>query len=185
MRIFSFIVLLGLFLAMVSCLDTERKGYYREIDSMLAGVDSMEMDYGIHPLDSLQIIVELASSLEKQVKANFNEDTVDTQFAKKMNKLRGIRKGNKEVFFKKAFLDTIFRFQREQLTQLRSDIENSAGKRDQYGAFIDSERNNVNIIRGALKEFKLRFDAMRFDYYDINNEIKDRIEIWKSKSENK
>lgn len=165
-----------------SCLDAERRSYYREIDAMIESIDSLEQKYQSQPTDSFLIIKDLSKGLESEVKANFNEDTIDANFAKKMNRLRSIRKGSQYIEIKKMFLDTIFVFQKKQLYTLRNDIEKSAGKRDAYASFIDRERENFGVISGALKDFTLRFDNMRFDYHDIHDDIQSRLENWKSKS---
>jgi chromosome segregation ATPase len=169
------------FFIFTSCLDAERKGYYREIDSMLFSLDSLEQNYQAQPTDSFSIIMNLSKGLEKEVKTHFNEDTIDTEFARKMNRLRGIRKGSQYIEMKKYFLDTIFVFQKNQLTTLREDIEKSAGKRDAYASFVDRERENMGIISGAIKDFTLRNNNMRFDYNDIRDDIESRLENWKSK----
>lgn len=171
-----------IFFLFTSCLDSERRGYYREIESMRLHLEGLEQKYHSQPTDSFLTIKELSKGLENEVKANFNEDTIDADFARKMNRLRGIRKGSQFIELKKMFLDTIFVFQKKQLSILRDDIEKSAGKRDAYAFFIDGERENIGVISGALKDFTLRFDNMRFDYYDIQDDIQSRLENWKSKS---
>lgn len=178
----TLLVLLVLFFAAVSCLDTERKGYYAEIDSMLHVLDSLEQLDRAMPNDSFSIIKKDASAIEKDVKSYFTEDTVDFEFAQKMNRLRGIRKGSDFIAMRRSFLDTIFVFQRAQLLILRTDIENGTGQRDQYRAYIDVEKENMSTISMAFKDYKLRFDAMRSEYYDIADVIRARIKPFKEKA---
>jgi hypothetical protein len=176
-----FWLLLPAFLAF-SCLDAERKGYYTEIDDMLHTLDSLENLHKSLPNDSFKIIKDEALKIEKDVKAYFMEDTVDFEFARKMNRLRGIRKGTDFIAMRRVFLDTIFVFQRAQLITLRKDIENGSGQRDQYRSFVDAERTNMEIISGACKDYNLRFGAMRKEYYDIEGIIRERIRPFKEKA---
>lgn len=176
-----FWLLLPAFLAF-SCLDAERRGYYTEIDNMLHTLDSLEQVDISLPNDSFKIIKDEALKIEKDVKAYFMEDTVDFEFARKMNRLRGIRKGSDFIAMRRSFLDSIFDFQRAQLLSLRQDIENGSGQRDQYRSFIDDERKNMEIISGAFKDYRLRFGAMRSEYYDIEGVIRERIRPFKEKA---
>jgi hypothetical protein len=166
----------------VSCLDMERKGYFAEIDKMLNTIDSLEQLHQGLPNDSFSIIKQEASNIEKDVKSYFMEDTVDFEFARKMNRLRGIRKGSDFIAMRRSFLDTVFQFQREQLLILRGDIENGSGQRDQYRSFVDAEKENVSKIAAAFKDYNLRFGAMRSEYYDIADVIRERIKPFKEKA---
>lgn len=170
------------FFVAVSCLDTERKGYFAEIDSMLLTLDSLEQMHRALPNDSFSIIKEESSKIEKDVKSYFMEDTVDFEFARKMNRLRGIRKGSDFIAMRRSFLDTVFQFQREQLLTLREDIENGSGQRDQYRDFVDAEKENMSLIASAFKDYNLRFGAMRSEYYDIADVIRERVKPFKEKA---
>lgn len=170
------------FFVIVSCLDTERKGYFAEIDKMLNTIDSLEQLHQGLPNDSFSIIKQEASNIEKDVKSYFMEDTVDFEFARKMNRLRGIRKGSDFIAMRRSFLDTVFQFQREQLLTLREDIENGSGQRDQYRSFVDAEKENVSMISAAFKDYNLRFGAMRSEYYDIADVIRERVKPFKEKA---
>lgn len=165
-----------------SCLDAERKGYYAEIDKMLNTLDSLEKLDEKLPNDSFAIIKSDALKIEKDVKSYFMEDTVDFEFARKMNRLRGIRKGTDFIAMRRNFLDTVFQFQRTQLKSLREDIGNGSGQRDQYRVFVDAEKENMSIISSAFKDYELRFGAMRSEYYDIAVEIRARVKPFKEKA---
>jgi hypothetical protein len=177
-----FLLLVILSFAVFSCLDTERKGYFAEIDKMLNTLDSLEQLDQKLPNDSFAIVKAEALKIEKDVKAYFMEDTVDFEFARKMNRLRGIRKGSDFIAMRRAFLDTVFVFQRAQLNTLREDIGNGSGKRDQYRTFVDAEKDNMELISGAFKDYELRFNAMRSEFYDIADEIRARVKPFKEKA---
>jgi len=173
--------LFGIFL-FVSCLDSERKGYYAEIDKMILNLDSLDNLHKQLPNDSFAIIKKLALDIEKDIKTYFYEDTVDFEFARKMNRLKGIRKGSDYISLKRVFLDTIFVFQRAQLLTLREDIEKGSGQRDQYRNFIDSERENMTAIINAFNDYQKRFGSMRSEYYAISDVIIERVKPFKEKA---
>ena len=166
----------------VSCLDAERRSYSSEIDKMIAVLDSLEELHQSLPNDSFSIIKQEASNIEKDVKSYFMEDTVDFEFARKMNRLRGIRKGTDFIAMRRSFLDTVFQFQRSQLLTLKQDIDNGSGQRDQYRVYVDAEKENVSMITAAFKDYNLRFGAMRSEYYDIADVIRERIKPFKEKA---
>jgi hypothetical protein len=167
---------------LTSCLDGEKKVYFEEIDRMMLTLDSLESAYKLMPNDSFSIVKKDALAIEKEVKTYFMEDTVDHAFAKKMNRLRGIRKGSDFIAMRRKFLDTIFTFQREQLVVLKEDITNGAGKRDEYQKYVNQEKENMSIIASSHKDYKLRFDSMRSEYYDIAQIIRDRVRPFKEKA---
>ena len=166
-----------------SCLDAEKKAHFRDIDSMTHKIDSLESAFLNMPNDSFKIVKEKALALEKEVKTYFMEDTVDHAFARKMNRLRGIRKDADFIAMRRAFLDTIFVFQRQQLEILKADIANGAGKRDAYHGYVDAEQENMSVISYAFKDYKLRFETMRSEYYDVADEIRARIQPFKDKAQ--
>ena len=182
---FSIFLFPILVFAFQSCLDAEKKGYLEDISGMNKKLDSLETAFKAMPNDSFTIIKKSAAGLEKEVKKYFTEDTVDHEFARKMNRLRGIRKGTHFISMRQVFLDTIFVFQRAQLGMLRDDIENGVGKRDEYRRFVESEKENMTTISSSFNDYKLRFDAMRNGYYNIEGEIRDRIQPFKDKAEQK
>jgi hypothetical protein len=165
-----------------SCLDAEKKGYFVEIDGMIKKLDSLELAFASLPNDSFAIIKEEALKIEKDVKSYFMEDTVDFEFARKMNRLKGIRKGSDFIAMRRSFLDSIFDFQRTQLLTLKEDIGNGSGQRDKYRAYIDEEKENMSVISGAFKDYDLRFGAMRSEYYDIADIIRKRVKPFKEKA---
>lgn len=176
-------VLLVQLLFLSACLDAEKKAHFRDIDTMMHKIDSLEFAFVSMPNDSFKIVKENALALEKEVKTYFMEDTVDHAFARKMNRLRGIRKGADFIAMRRAFLDTIFLFQRGQLEVLRTDIANGAGKRDAYHEFVDAEKENMTVISSAFKDYELRFGSMRSEYYDIADEIRARVQPFKEQAQ--
>ncbi len=172
---------LGIFFSLVSCLDAEKKAHFQEIDSMVQTLDSLEKEFQSMPNDSFDVIKRKAWEIEVEVKTYFMEDTIDQEFARKMNLIRDIRKGSDFITMRRMFLDTIFAFQRAQLNTLREDIDNGVGKRDEYGNFITSERANVDIIVSSFGDYKLRFDRMRTSYYDVSDAIRERVRPFREK----
>jgi hypothetical protein len=175
-------ILLVQLLLFSSCLDAEKKAHFRDIDSMVSTLDSLEKAFNAMPNDSFSIVKSNAAAIEKDVKTYFMEDTVDHQFARKMNRLRGIRKGSDFIAMRRSFLDTIFVFQKEQLRILREDIDNGAGKRDEYHSYIDEEKKNMGVIESSFNDYKKRYDAMRSEYYDIEDDIRARVKPFKDKA---
>lgn len=182
MKKFQILLLVSIPVILSSCLDAEKKAHFQEIEMLVSKLDSLESAFKSLPNDSFSIVKSDASAIEKDVKTYFMEDTVDHAFAKKMNRLRGIRKGSDFIAMRRTFLDTIFDFQREQLNSLREDIANGAGKRDSYKSFLDSEKENISIIASSFKDYKLRLNAMISEYNEVADIIRERVRPFKEKA---
>lgn len=170
-----FIVVIAAAVFLTACLDAERKGYITEIDGMTEKLDSLESLYYSMPLDSFTVVREIAQNNEHSVKQFYDNDTIDAEFARAMNRYKAIRKGAGFITQKRNFLDTVFAFQKTQLSKLRTDILNGSGKRDKYETFINSERENVALITTSFMDFESRFVHLLEEFYETNPKVEEMI----------
>jgi hypothetical protein len=175
-------ILISVF-AFTSCLDAERKAHLDKLDGMIHQLDSLKSNYAKIPLDSINLIREHVNNNERYIKNYYLDDTLDVDFARAMNRYRGIRKGSGYIVEKRIFLDTVFDFQLNQMKKLHTDISNGTGKRDKYEQFVKGEEENVNLILSSFKDFSERFSFMRKEFNEINPMIESIIERLKQGEE--
>jgi hypothetical protein len=157
-------------------LDTEKKVHITQLEGMIEQLDSIKEIYSLMPTDSINLIRELVNNNEKYIKAYYFDDTLDVDFARAMNRYRGIRKGAGHIVEKRIFLDTVFDFQVRQLEKLKSDIANNSGKRDKYAQYVSGEQENVTLIITSYRDFDGRFVFMRNEFNEVNPVIEKVIE---------
>jgi hypothetical protein len=163
-----------------SCLDAEKKDYLQRIEQMSMKLDSMSNVYNALPLDSFIIAREIAQNNERSIKTYYDSDTIDAQFARTMNRYKAVRKGGNFIIQKRNFLDTVFGFQSSQLNQLKTDIENGAGKRDKYTEYLKSEEENIQLIATSFADFYARFNHLMDEFYATNPAVEEKIREFKS-----
>jgi hypothetical protein len=171
----KYLLLFVLLIGLSACLDAEKKERIAELDRMTFQLDSIKEAFVILPLDSINLIREHVNNNEKYIKTYYFDDTLDVEFARAMNRYRGIRKGAGHVVGKKVFLDTIIDFQLGQLEKLKTDISNNSGKREKYEQYVNGERENVSLIISSYRDFEMRFSLMRSEFNEVNPIIEEVI----------
>lgn len=167
MKKYFFILFIGI-LAFYGCNNKERGKYITEIDSMSATLDSLKTIAN----DTLgQNTQKMSQSVHKTIqiiKRNYNSDTVDLQWAKRIDAYKeiedalSINSGNLAKA-KQAIPEVQLK-----VADLRHDIKNGVNDRDKYQEFIDFEQAKVKDIKKVLSyyietniKYRERYDSLQ------------------------
>ena len=143
----KFLLLLSLFFLVFSCTDIKKNQRVERISSMTKTLDSIEKTMNSSKIDSLADMQLAAQGVELRIKNNYKLDTINLDFGKKMDDYKRMRraipklKGNWDKV-KKGIIEM-----RKSLNNLKTDIENTSGKREKYDEYLKFEQNKLNQLR--------------------------------------
>jgi chromosome segregation ATPase len=143
----KFLLLLSLFFLVFSCTDIKKNKRVERISSMTKTLDSIQKTINTSKIDSLADMQLAAQGVELRIKNNYKLDTINLDFGKKMDDYKRMRraipklKGNWDKV-KKGIVEM-----RKSLNNLKTDIENTSGKREKYDEYLKFEQNKLNQLR--------------------------------------
>jgi hypothetical protein len=166
-----FILYIVLILSLTACHDAQKKQHLKEVDALLAQIDSIEKTYKYEHADSIPIIIHNITNVELRIKNNYKTDTIDMVLAQKMDAYKRARKQLKPMGNVLSKVIEGSKEERIALEALRKDIESGAGERDKYAEYIAFERQKVQQINELLKEM-LETQRKSFEaYYTYHEEL--------------
>lgn len=156
MKNFVFILFLGCFLGSCSDVDTEKQ--LANIKNLSSELDSLKMVLQNSTPDTLSNMRMNMMELELNIKQKMVLDTVNLDFASKMDAYKkgskSIKKINRQfVQLKKTIVE-----ERQTLANLASDVKNGYGKRNKYNDYISTEAQKIKTISKLLIEYKTSID---------------------------
>ena len=90
----------------------------------------------------------------KRIKSYYYTDTIDHQFAKKMESYKLIQKSLKNLDGDYEKIRTALEEEKLSLNKLNSDVREGFGKREKYDEYISFEKNKIKKIKSLMKEYK-------------------------------
>jgi hypothetical protein len=136
-----------------SCMDLETSARLERIAAMERTIDSVEVVFAEHKVDSMAVMSINAYSVENRIKRNYTADTIDMEFGRKMDAFKVMRRNFKPMGKATSAIPTSIEEVREKLSQLKADIENGDGKREKYDEYLTFEETKVGQLRTLLNEF--------------------------------
>jgi chromosome segregation ATPase len=168
-RYFTFFLMLAVLLG--SCKDAEKEGYLAEIETMNLHLDSLWTNVENNNIDSLRAVSGTIEQVISKVQKNYFPDSIDTEIAGMMNLYKGIKKSMERNSGNLAKAKLAIPEIKETLGNLKQDIENGAGNRDQYAENIEYERGKVNQVTELLSfYFKARNESLK-TYHEIHPKV--------------
>ena len=140
-------------LFLTSCMDLETSTRLERISAMERTIDSVEVVFMEHKLDSMSVLSIRAYDVENRIKKNYNSDTIDMELGRKMDAFKVMRRSFNPMGKAMSSIPVSIKEERETLSQLRKDIENGDGKREKYDDYLGFEETKVAQIRTVLKEY--------------------------------
>ncbi len=187
-----------------SCNDFNRKSQLQTIDKLTVSLDSMYHVLLENRIDTLAGIIIASNTLELRIKENYHADTIDLDFAKKMNRFKEIKKafeaeseaeeeaGEAEERREGKMLGTSYttinegiKDERETLKKLYSDIDQGNGNRSAYEEYLSFESQKVNQLRTLLTFYvneKHRVLKEFYPLYETLNAYASKLENESSKN---
>lgn len=136
-----------------SCMDLETSTRLERIASMEQTIDSVEVVFAEHKLDSMAVLSIRAYDVENRIKKNYTADTIDMELGRKMDAFKVMRRNFNPMGKAMSAIPTSIEELREKLSQLKTDIENGDGKREKYDEYLSFEEAKVAQLRALLTDF--------------------------------
>ena len=150
----KYLSILFLSVLLISCHDVKKKEQLTKVDALIASNDSIYKAYRTKEADSVSFtrIIQQIMDVELRIKRNYETDTVNLDFAKKMDAYKLVRKRLKPLGKIASQLAFGYEEEKKALTNLRTDIDLGSGDKSKYDEFIQYEQNKVDQLRVLVKE---------------------------------
>ena len=176
-----FILLLAVLFLLLSCTDIkrdERLGRLDKMDSELnSAYDSLIV---IDELDSLLFKGQVTEILERTATLN---DTIELADARYFDSLQLLISSSEFYYGTKRKVDSLIQVEKDILEDLRSDLTNDAGKRDQYDVYIQQEEARVNNVLLLISECNETGRFLKSTSERVLTILKDRLFVLTSEEE--
>lgn len=137
----------------VSCSDLSKGKYLEAIKGMNVSLDSLDKALLDNKIDTLPQLITSTMMLELRIKNNYEADTIDLEFGKKMDEFKKARRSLKPLGSTYSRMRTGIIEEREILSKLEKDISAGNGNRKKYGEYVDFEKNKLDQLRKLLSAY--------------------------------
>lgn len=167
----SYIILLSCLL-FASCHDVKKQQQLDELNRLLATADSIGKVWEVERTDPVQDILPDVQEVERNIRKNYNSDTISVEFSQKLEDYKMISKGLEYYLANDAALNFGTKQVKLTLNQLKHDIEEAAGDRARYDEYIAFEKNKVSRLNVLLKNSVETKSKCVNSYQRLHAEIK-------------
>ena len=160
------LVLLGYLF--VGCNDAQKEGYLAQIQAMEEKLESLSIRIVEHDSDTLRGLTTTINQVIGKVQKNYFPDSIDLEIAARMNAYKGIRKSLERNSGNLAKAKVAIPEIKETLGNLKHDIENGAGNRDQYAENVAYELGKVRQVEELLTFYFTSHDENVMTFEEIH-----------------
>ena len=160
-------ILLVIFSFLFSCSDIEKDRQVKKINGLTNSVEKLKITLTQNKISDVPEKKLAVYTVIKRIKSYYFTDTIDYQFAKKMNSYKAARKSLIILDSDYEKIRIALREEKITLRKLKSDVLNGFGQREKYDAYISFEKNKTKKIKSLLdeyiykkKEFTIAFDSL-------------------------
>jgi len=160
-------ILLVVFSCLFSCSDIEKDRQVKKITELTNSVDKLNIALTQNKINNVPEKKLRVYTVIKRIKSYYFTDTIDYQFAKKMNSYKAARKSLIILDSDYEKIRLALREEKIALRKLKSDVLNGFGQREKYEEYISFEKNKTKKIKILLdeyiykkKEFAIAFDSL-------------------------
>jgi hypothetical protein len=164
---FILLVLIGL----CSCTDLKKGDQIISIDEMSASLDSLQTILLNNDYTLISDYTDQANEIDIRIKTNYESDTVDLIFAKKLDAFNIMRKSFDILKMANLQLNSDLEVEKVILEKLKRDIEKGNGLRDKYHDYIAFEKEKVLTLISSISEYILLKEKTLKTFNDIHDEI--------------
>ena len=172
-------ILLVIFSFLFSCSDIEKDRQVKKINGLTNSVEKLKIDLTQNKINNVPEKKLAVYTVIKRIKSYYFTDTIDYQFAKKMNSYKAARKSLIILESDYEKIRLALREEKIALRKLKSDVLNGFGQREKYDEYIYFEKNKTKKIKILLdeyiykkKEFAIAFDSL----HPVLNDYSIRLE---------
>ena len=160
-------ILLVVFSCLFSCSDIEKDRQVKKINGLTNSVEKLNIALTQNKISDVPEKKLAVYTVIKRIKSYYFTDTIDYQFAKKMNSYKAARKSLMILDSDYEKIRIALREEKIALRKLKSDVINGFGQREKYDEYISFEKNKTKKIKSLLdvyiykkKEFTIAFDSL-------------------------
>ena len=172
-------ILLVVFSCLFSCSDIEKDRQVKKINVLTNSVEKLKIALTQNKISNVPEKKLAVYTVIKRIKSYYFTDTIDYQFAKKMNSYKVVKKSLKNLDGDYEKIRIALREEKIALRKLKSDVINGFGQREKYDDYISFEKNKTKKIKSLLdeyiykkKEFTIAFDSL----HPVLNDYSIRLE---------
>lgn len=172
-------ILLVIFSFLFSCSDIEKDRQVKKINGLTNSVEKLKIALTQNKINNVPEKKLRVYTVIKRIKSYYFTDTIDYQFAKKMNSYKAARKSLIILESDYEKIRLALREEKIALRKLKSDVLNGFGQREKYDEYIYFEKNKTKKIKILLgeyiykkKEFAIAFDSL----HPVLNDYSIRLE---------
>ena len=172
-------ILLVVFSCLFSCSDIEKDRQVKKINVLTNSVEKLKIALTQYKISNVPEKKLAVYTVIKRIKSYYFTDTIDYQFAKKMNSYKVVKKSLNNLDGDYEKIRIALREEKIALRKLKSDVLNGFGQREKYDEYISFEKNKTKKIKSLLdeyiykkKEFTIAFDSL----HPILNDYSMRLE---------
>ena len=160
-------IILVIFSCLFSCSDIEKDRQVKKINVLTNSVEKLKIALTQNKISNVPEKKLAVYTVIKRIKSYYFTDTIDYQFAKKMNSYKVVKKSLKNLDGDYEKIRIALREEKIALRKLKSDVLNGFGQREKYDEYISFEKNKTKKIKSLLdeyiykkKEFTIAFDSL-------------------------
>ncbi len=172
-------ILLVIFSFLFSCSDIEKDRQVKKINGLTNSVEKLKIAQTQNKISNVPEKKLAVYTVIKRIKSYYFTDTIDYQFAKKMNSYKAARKSLMILDGDYEKIRLALREEKIALRKLKSDVINGFGQREKYDEYISFEKNKTKKIKILLdeyiykkKEFTIAYDSL----HPVLNDYSIRLE---------
>lgn len=172
-------ILLVIFSCLFSCSDIEKDRQVKKIIELTNSVAKLKHELIKNKISNISDKKIAVYTVIKRIKSYYFIDTIDIQFAKKMDAYKQIRNSLKYLGGDYEKIRTSLEEEKMCLSRLKSDVINGFGQREKYFDNIRFEKNKIQQIKSLLNEYntsKAKFTSAFDSLHPALNDYSIRLE---------
>jgi hypothetical protein len=164
---FILCVLIGL----SSCTDLKKGEQILSIQKMNESLDSIQTVLLENDYSEISDLASNANATDSRIKLNYESDTLDLTFAKKLDSYNRMRKSFDILSIVFLQLSSDVKSEKTTLQKLKLDIEKGNGERDKYATFIQFENEKVLKLKSLLSDYMSLRETTTATFNELHDEI--------------
>ena len=152
----------------VGCSDLKKTEQLKSISLMKSSLDSLEKVVRANEIDTIAALMVATNSVELRIKNYYDSDTINIELGKKMNAYKVMRRSLNPLGRSYSTLNKGIKDQQEQLNNLRLDIENGNGKRNEYDSYISHEQSKLNQLKSVLDAYIVEKNKTMRTFHELH-----------------
>ena len=166
-------ILLVIFSFLFSCSDIEKDRQVKKINGLTNSVEKLKITLTQNKISNVPEKKLAVYTVIKRIKSYYFTDTIDYQFAKKMNSYKAARKSLIILDSDYEKIRIALREEKITLRKLKSDVINGFGQREKYDAYISFEKNKTKKIKSLLDEYIYKKKGFTIAYDSLHPLLND------------